>query len=485
MNIARPPLEPIHTKHRLQYLSPEQLDQMQSATLQVLEETGVYFPSGKALAVFAEHGAVVDHVHQIVRLPRDLVRRAMATAPRHTHLGARDPLCDLHLEDQKTYFTVDGCGVEVIDFETRERRPSAKLDVARQAHVADYLSAIGFYWPTVSAQDCGATSPLHELDACWNNTVKHVMTETVMGASQARIAVEMATVIAGSREELLLRPPLSSLICTVSPLGQDPPGLEAAMVFAAAGIPVTFMSMPTLGTTAPSTLAGALVLGDAELISATVLLQLINPGCAVLHSMLQAYADPRSGAYLGYPLDARGRYAPIDMAHHWGVSTLGGAYGTESQTPGTWQSAAEVALDPLLVGLSGSELVTGMGLVATYMLLYPESIILDADLYHRARYALQEVEVNAETLALDVIQAVGPRSHFLGQRHTRTHMREMLKKPITYETGSDGRFRDPLEVAREKAAWILKNYQPVPLEEHKQRELTRILHSADAGLRGA
>ena len=457
MSIPRPPLEPIHTKHRLQYLSLEQLVQMQAATFQILEETGVYFPSEKALGVFSDHGANVDHEAQIVRLPRDLVCKAMSTAPRYTHLGARDPECDLHLEDQKTYFTVDGSGVEVIDFETRQRRPSAKIDVARQAHVADYLSAIGFYWPTVSAQDCGVTSPLHELDACWNNTVKHIMAD-VMGHRPAQYAVEMATVIAGDEEKLRYRPPLSSLICTVAPLAQDPPGIEAAMVFAEAGIPVTFMAMPTLGTTAPSTLAGALVLADAELVSATVLMQLVKPGAPVLHSTLQAYADPRSGAYLGYPLDSRGRYAPVEIAHHWGVSTLGGAYGTESQTPGTWQSAAEVALDPLLVGLSGSELVTGLGLVATYMLLYPESIILDADLYHRARYALMEVEVDAESLALDVIHKVGPRGHFLAQKHTRKHMREAVKLPITYHSGPDGNFRDPVEVAREQVDWILKNY---------------------------
>ena len=483
MTIPRPPLEPIHTKHRLQYLSSQQLDQMQDATLQVLEETGVYFPSEKALAVFSEHGAIVDHESQIVRFPRELVHKAMATAPRYTNLGARDPECNIDLDDQKSYFTVDGSGVEVIDFVTRQRRPSAKIDVARQAHVADYLSAIGFYWPTVSAQDYGVTSQLHELDASWNNTVKHLMAD-VMGHRPAQYAVEMATVIAGDSETLRSRPPLSSLICTVAPLAQDPPGIEAAMVFAEAGIPVTFMAMPTLGTTAPSTLAGALVLADAELVSATVLMQLVKPGAPVLHSTLQAYADPRSGAYLGYPLDARGRYAPVDIAHHWGVSTLGGAYGTESQTPGTWQSAAEVALDPLLVGLSGSELVNGLGLVATYMLLYPESIILDADLYHRARYALMDVEVDAENLALDVIHNVGPRGHFLAQKHTRKHMRDMLKRPVTYHTGPDGKFRDPLEVAREQADWILKNYQPNPLEEHKQKDLTRILNAADKEIRG-
>ena len=84
-----------------------------------------------------------------------------------------------------------------------------------------------------------------------------------MGGRDAQYAVEMATVITGSREELRKRPPLSSLICTVSPLMQDQPGIEAAMTFAEAGIPVGFLAMPTLGTTAPSTQAGALAMGDA------------------------------------------------------------------------------------------------------------------------------------------------------------------------------------------------------------------------------
>ena len=230
MPAPRPPLEPIRTRHRLQYLNPEQLEKLQDATLQILEKTGVYFPSKKALEIFSAHGANVDHNTQIVRLPRALVHRAMAQAPRYFHLGARDSECDLHLEDQVTYFTVDGCGVEVIDFESGQRRTSSKADVARMAHISDYLSAIGFYWPMVSAQDCGVTSPLHELEACWNNTVKHVMSETVMGERAAHYALEMATVIAGGKEELCSRPPFSSLICTIAPLSQDPDGLEAALV---------------------------------------------------------------------------------------------------------------------------------------------------------------------------------------------------------------------------------------------------------------
>jgi trimethylamine--corrinoid protein Co-methyltransferase len=170
------------------------------------------------------------------------------------------------------------------------------------------------------------------------------------------------------------------------------------------------------------------------------------------------------------------------MAHHWGMPAFGGAFGTESSVPGTWQAAADVALDPFLVGLAGTEWVTGIGLNRSFTLLYPEAIVLDDDLYHRARYALMDVEVSAETLALDVIRAVGPGGHFLAQKHTRKHMRTAMKPAITHQTGQDGKYRDPLEVARERVAWILDNHQPEPLEEAKKAELSRILEAADREL---
>jgi trimethylamine--corrinoid protein Co-methyltransferase len=482
MPIERPAIEPIQSAFSVSFLSEEQLVDLQEATLRILEEVGVKFPSEKALAIFAEHGAQVDHQTQIVKIPRELVHKAMATVPRYFHLGARAPECDFDLEEGVTYFTTDGCGVETVDLETRQRRPSCKADVGRMAHVVDYLSSMAFCWPMVSAQDYGKTAPLHELDAAWNNTVKHVQSETLMGGAAARYALEMATVIAGDREELRRRPVLSLVLCTIAPLAQDEDGIEGALTLAEAGIPVGFLAMPTLGTTAPATLAGAFAVGDAEIISGTVLLQLAFPGAPVFHSLMHGWADPRSGNYVPYPVDARCRYAPVDMAHHWGMPSFGGAFGTESEEPGTWQSAADVALDPLLIGLSRAEWVTGIGLNRNFTLLYPEAIILDDELYHRARYALLEMEVSPETLALEVIQKVGPGGHYLAQKHTRKHMRTAMKPGLAHQMAPDGKYRDPVEVAREKVRWILDNYQPEPLDKAKQSELGKILAAADQEL---
>jgi trimethylamine---corrinoid protein Co-methyltransferase len=476
------PLRPLDTKYKLQFTSHEQLDLMQNATLDILERTGVKFPSEKALKVLADHGAIVDHATQIVKFPRDLVFKSMSTVPRRFAVGGREPVYDFALAEGKTYFTTDGCGVEVVDFETRKHRPSTKADVGMMARVVDFLPEIAFYWPMVSAQDHGRTAPLHELDATYRNTVKHAQSETIMGEAPARYAVEMATIIAGSKAELRKRPSFSLVVCTIAPLIQDKEGIEGAMVLAEAGIPVGFLAMPTLGTTAPATLAGALAMGDAECISATVLMQMVNPGAPVFHSIMQAWADPSSGNYVSYPVDARARYAVVEMAHHWGMPCLGSCYGTDALQPGTWQSGSEPGLDAFMAGLAGADWVTGLGLVQTYTRLYPESLLLDLDIYQKARYYLMEMEVSPETLALDTIHAVGPGGHYLGQKHTRKYMRDAMVRGVSHQVGPEGKYRDPREYAIDRAKWILANHQPQPLDEKKQHELDRILAAADKEL---
>lgn len=224
-------------------------------------------------------------------------------------------------------------------------------------------------------------------------------------------------------------------------------------------------------------------MGDAEIISGTVLLQLAYPGAPVFHSMLHAWADPRTAAYVGYPLDSRVRYAPVEMAHHWGMPALGGAFGTETPEVYNWQSAAEVATDPLLVSLAGAEIVTGLGLRDTYTLLYPEAIILDDNLYHQARYSLLNMEISPETLAVDVVNQVGPGGHFLSQKHTRKYMRTAMVRGIQHQLDATGKYRSPVEYAREKVAWILENHHPEPPAADVQKEIDRILAAAEKELK--
>jgi trimethylamine--corrinoid protein Co-methyltransferase len=446
-----------------------------------LEHVGVHFPSQRALRVFAEHGAQVDADRQVVRLSPDLVIEAMRCAPRTYTLSGRCEGTDLLLDGSATYFGTDGCGTRTLDFETGQERRSCKQDVARMARVADYLSSVAFYWPMVSAQDYGLLAPLHELDASFNNTVKHVQTETVMGEGPARWAVRIAETIAGSRDEMQARPRMSVLICTVAPLGQDPEGIEAGMVYAEAGIPVGFMAMPNMGATAPAAPGGALVVGSAEVISALVLMQLIAPGARVFFSLLGSLMDPRTAEYLvSIPQKYLCNAAAVQIAHDWGVPILAGAFGMDGEKPGTWRMGRDHVYTALMAPLAGAEIVTGGGMLRASTLLAPEQIIYDDEIYHTHRVLAEGLDTTADGLALDVIEAVGPRGHYLAQEHTRQHLRDVWIPGLSHPRAPlDGK---PLprikDRARAELARILAEHQPEPLDRAVQAELGAILDAA-------
>jgi trimethylamine---corrinoid protein Co-methyltransferase len=478
----RPPITPLVREWTLRCHDDAYLERLKEASLRILERVGVKFGSAQALDLLGDAGAHVERATGVVRFPPGLVRHAMSRAPRWFDLGARDPSCDLHLDERTTFCTSDGCGTEIVDQATGVVRPSTKEDLAAVTRLTDYLPSMAFWWPTVAAGDCGETAQLHELDAGWNNTVKHLQ-GMVNGAREARYAVEMATVVAGTREELRRRPLLSDLIGTVSPLVVDRDAIEAALVFAEAGVPVAFVSMPTMGTTAPSTRAGALALGAAELVAATVVLQVAHPGAPVLHSTMPSYADPRTGGFVSFPLDNRARFLPTEVAHAWGVPSEAAACGTDSRDAGTWQEGVEDGIDLALAAWEGCELLPSVGLINVYTRFSAADLMLGHDLYERVRYALLDVELDDESLALAVIADVGPGGHFLGHGHTRQHLRGTFVRAVTHEPAPGGGYRDPLEVAEERAAAILAGHVPEPLGDDERRELTRILAAADAELR--
>ena len=277
---------------------------------------------------------------------------------------------------------------------------------------------------------------------------------------------------------------LSDLIGTVSPLVLDEDGVGAGLVFAEAGIPVCYVTMPTLGTTAPATPPGALIVGAAEIVAAAVLHQLAAPGAPVWGSIMSSYADPRSARDVSAPLDDPCRFLATELLHALGLPALGAYGGTDATAPGPGSRRGG---RPPAAARGAGRLRDrhGIGLIGTYQVFAPENMLLDDDLYHRARNAFLDVAMDDEALALEAIHAVGPGGTFLSSAHTRTHMRAAVVRSVTQELDADGRhYRDALDVARERAYDILKRYEPSPLGEHEQRELRRIVAAADETLRG-
>jgi trimethylamine--corrinoid protein Co-methyltransferase len=473
-----PDIIPFPTSLRSDLLTQAELNTLKGGTLRLLDEVGVHFPSRKALEILSDHGAKVDMETEIVRIPPDLVRKAMSKAPRSFVLGAREERLDLLLDGTCSYLSTDGTGVHVVDLDTRQMRPSRKEDVAVMARVCDALPMIGFFWPPVSAQDYGLTAPLHQCHAGLTNTLKHVRGGMTVFPQLAPYVVEMATVVAGGAEMLRRRPPICANFCTIAPLAHDAHSLEVALTYAEAGIPISFMAMPTMGSTAPATPLGALVQGDAEVVSGMVLVQLAYPGAPVFHSIFTSLMDPRSGGYIG-ELPIPVGWIATQLAHAWHVPSLGGG-GVASDAPDIgWQSGMEAGLGAATIPLWGGEICGYLGLVSSSMILYPEQVILDYEICQNAYDLLHGFQFDDADMALDVIADVGPRSHFLRQKHTRRRIRDFRLSRLLRQQGPNGDWRDPREVAAEEFKRIHETHQPRPLPKEVLAELDRILAAAD------
>jgi trimethylamine--corrinoid protein Co-methyltransferase len=478
MNSKTPDIFAFSSEFKREVLSQAQLDTLKAGTLQILAEVGVRFPSKKALDIFKDHGADVDRTTQVVRISPNLVEKALSTAPRSFILGGREPRFDLVLDGKHSYLSTDGCGTRVIDLETRQERRSQKEDVARMARICDALPLIGFFWPVVSAQDHGLTAPLHECHAGLTNTLKHVRGGTTVSPELAPYLVEMATVVSGSEKERRKRPPICANICTIAPLTHDHHGIETALVYAEAGIPTSFMAMPTMGSTAPATPWGALVEGDAEVVSAMVLMQLAHPGAPVFHSIEVSLMHPRTGGYVTGVNIPFGTMT-VQIAHNWNVPCLGGGGTSNDAKDIGWYSGSASGMGASFIPVSGGEICGYLGMLDGSMLLYPEQIILDHEICLEIYQSYKKVEFDEADMALDVIKSVGPGSHFLREKHTRVHIRDFPLSPIVNEIYLADQRRPSREVALEEFNRINETHFPEPLPKEKLSELNRIMAAAD------
>lgn len=265
-------------------LNPIELNDIHGATLKILQHTGIMVHSQEALDIFAEAGADVDYTTCIVRIPAYMVEEAIESAPSSLILAARDPRHDVLLGGKRIHFTTFGAGSRVLDVETGMLYHSTKSDLAMAALVSDALDSVDIFTSTVTATDMPFESAgLHEAEAFLLNTTKHCQHVHLKDGFEAKLFFEMASAIVGGNGNLQKRPIVSVMVCPSSPLQLHRGTSEIIIESARNGIPVNILSMVMAGATAPVTLAGTLVVHNAEVLGGIVLNQLTQRGAPVIY----------------------------------------------------------------------------------------------------------------------------------------------------------------------------------------------------------
>jgi trimethylamine--corrinoid protein Co-methyltransferase len=304
----------------LKTLTRDGLDRIHSATLDVLQTTGVSVGSDEALDILDKGGCWVNRKTQVVRFPSHVATEALSTCPSHILLAGRDPANDFMMGGKEVGFTTFGTGVLVIDPETGRLRESTKDDMAKTALLSDAMDNVDVLTTPVAARDKPDSSyDLHMAEASFVNCSKHLHSDAEDG-DRADKVIEMAAAITGGTEELKRRPIVSLAICPTSPLQLIGPMAEVIMEAARHWIPIDVLSMAMAGASGPISLSGTLVTHNAEVLSGIILAQLTNPGAPVIYGSSTTTFDMKRGtATVGAPELGMISAAVAELANYYNL----------------------------------------------------------------------------------------------------------------------------------------------------------------------
>ena len=461
----------------MRVLTSDEEEFIHRRTLQVLEEIGVLVRSDSVLSALEDAGALVDERSHVAKMPEEMVKGALRSAPTSFRLCARRRDNDIDLPASRgPHLTTDGLTLYVHDDDTGENRNATKEDFANFARLADALEPVDFFWPIVTISDVPSGSHnLHELWTALKNCGMHVQGDCT-SAGDAKKMIELGAIIAEGREELRNRPLFSCATNPISPLSFDKGAVEAQAEFAKAGIPVLCHSMSIAGMSSPVTLAGTIVNINAENLASNVISQESMQGAPFIYSSESAPMDMMTGVmdYNAYqlPLIAAGA---AQMAKRYGFPAHTASWGFETIEPGIQGSLSE-AFGVMLNTFSGSDEMSGAGSLDHAKGAALEQVVLDSYIWSDIRTYMHKFPFSKDTIALDVVEAVGHAGTFLKHPHTLKNFRtEIFARDKTRKHWQATESIAMMDEVREIARKTLKEHRVAPLPVETVRKGSQLV----------
>jgi trimethylamine--corrinoid protein Co-methyltransferase len=414
----------LHSKPSLKVLGNDQIEKIHAATLEVLERTGVRITHPKALDLMEGAGANVDGDR--VRIPARMVEDAILKAPSSFALGKRNGEPAVLLEGNKSWY---GAGLDCVDYldpVTDERRRFTIKDCRITAKIANALPNYSWVMTLGLAADAPADITDQVIAKQALTYCEKPLAFCCNHPASLYAIYDMAILIMGREERFRKAPSIALLSSAVSPLSYYDDTVEKIIFCAERGIPQVFYSGLQTGGTSPATFAGTIVQGSAESLSGIVLAQLVRAGAPVVYGAFTTIMDMATAIFsYGAPEMSLMAAAMAQMAQRYNLPFFGTAGCTDAKFSDDPQAAIEATFSCLSSTLSGANLVHDIGLLDHSTLISPNYLVLNNEVLHMVNQYMRGIPVNSETLAVDLIDRVGPGGHYLEQEHTVQHFRDV------------------------------------------------------------
>lgn len=455
-------------------LSDEDVVRIHEAALSVLANTGVNIVDSECRDILQKAGAKVDAALDRVYFPRNMVEQALKLTNRNVLFYGRDPKHDLNLTAKKVYLGTGGAAVKVLDLDSGHARDSALRDLYDIGRLVDKLENIHFYLRPVVARDVpNDLIDVNTFYACFASTRKHVMGSCYFPDKVAELK-KLAIMIAGDEAAFRARPFFSlNLGYVVSPLRFAPETVETLTAAVRAGIAVSLVSAPQSGATSPASLVGTLVQTVAEELAGITYVQLLAPGHPLLMGGMPLVADLRTGSTVGGSAElALMNAAATQLTHFYNLPIYNTCGLTEAKVPDV-QAGYEKGMTITATALAGANFNHhAAGMLESMLTVAYEQYVIDDDLGGQILRLVRGLEVNDETLSLDVIHegALG-EGHYLDHPQTLELMQSEYVYPHTADRTSRANWEaagswDMREIARHRAREILNSHFPKLLSDN-------------------
>ncbi len=448
---------------RVSFLREEQKQRIYETALGILADVGMVVLHEEGEQVMLDGGCTKD-AGGLVHVPATLVEQARASVPRNfvVYDRAGEPAMDLG--GLRSYFGNGSDVMHLHDLETGERRLARLEDVTEAARLCDALPDIDFVMSGAYPDGMDAQEAYPRQFRAMIEATTKPLVMTAGGVETVDPMYRLAVEVRGGVDALREKPYFVMYNQPVSPLKHPFETVDKLLYCADRGIPSTYCPSPVAGGTAPITTAGQITLGLAEALFGLVMHQLRAPGAPFVIGQGPNTLDmATSQSSYNSPEFIRAYACEVEMAKwldlpNWGFSGHTDAQVVDAQAG---MEADEITKLSMQLGASLNHDVGYMDFGLSGSLA---EVVLVAEFIARNRRLLAEIEVSDETLAVDVLKAVGPGGDFLGQRHTRRHLRSSQWRAQLLNRMSHDRWMaagglDVTEKARRKTRELLATHE--------------------------